>query len=215
MLRRGLAALWLLFPFPACIVAQATDRAASFAPRSTSMSPLSPRSAPICDGSVVRSARQRGFLGLAVMGASLPVSLIGMYKTVHSPSHPQGPVATGIAAGAGLAIAGFALVASAHPRESFWESAIASMKTGVTRSDDVRACLDRPVALTSTDSLDEWTYITSRFTRVKAVKLTFRDSVLVGIKRTEVDASLVDGTQTPVAPVIPPVVIPPVIPPKR
>ena len=214
MLRRGLLTLVLVLPFPACVAAQAADPAASFAPRSNMASRLSPSSAPICDGSVVRSARQRGFLGLAVMGAALPVSLIGMYKTVHSPSHPQGPVATGIAAGAGLAIAGFALVASAHPRESFWESAIASMKTGVTRSDDVRACFDRPVAQTSTDSLDEWTYITSRFTRVKAVKLTFRDSVLVGIKRTEIDASLVQSAEAPQAPVIPPVVIP-VVPPPR
>lgn len=213
MLRRGLAALSLLLPLPASVLAQVVERQA-VAPRSTAVTALSSSGSPICDGSVVRSAKQRGFLGLAVMGAALPVSLIGMYKTVHTPSHPQGPVATGIAAGAGLAIAGFALVASAHPRESFWESAIASMKTGVTRSDDVRACLDRPVALTSTDSLDEWTYITSRFTRIKAVKLTFRDSVLVGIKRTEVDASLAGAPQSPVGPVIPPVVIPSVIPPR-
>jgi hypothetical protein len=57
--------------------------------------------------------------------------------------------------------------------------------------------------MTSTDSLEEWTYLTSRgglSGRVKTVRLSFRDSVLVGIRRAEVDASVLEKLRSPLVP---------------
>ena len=146
----------------------------------------------ICDGSELRSARHQAQFGVGLMAASLPVALIGMYRTAHSSNHPQAPVAIGVSAGAGLALLGFAVAASSQPHESFWESAIARMQPGDTRTEEVRTCLARPVAQATTDTTEEWTYLTSRGLtgRVKTVRLTFRDSVLIGIRRAEVDANL-------------------------
>ena len=214
---RRLAVAFLLFPLALSAQASATPQALASPIHAVNRTA---RQAPICDGSAIRSAKHRAYLGLAMMGASIPVSLIGMYKTVHSTNHPEGPVATGLAAGTALVTTGFIVAGTANPRESFWEGMIARMKTGETRSADVRTCLDRPAARTSTDSLEEWTYITSHGSRIKSVSLTFRDSVLVGIKRAEVTAALAEHSTDPVAmPVIvPPVIpapIPPVIPPPR
>jgi hypothetical protein len=216
MSSRQFAALLLLFPLGLGAQTSARPLAVASGGNAAMLSPArAARRAPVCDGSTIRSAKHRAYVGLAMMGASLPVSLIGMYKTVHSPSHPEGPVATGVAIGAALAIGGYLVASTSVPRESFWEGAVARMKTGETRSADVRACLDRPSARVRSDSLDEWTYITSQGRWIKSVKLTFRDSILVGVKRAEVAAALVDhrSDATPiVAPVIPPVIP---VPPRR
>ena len=151
----------------------------------------------ICDGSELRGARHRAAFGVGLMAASLPVALIGMYRTAHASDHPEGPVAIGVGAGASLAILGFVVAASSQPNASFWESAIGRMRPGDTSTEDVRSCLAQPVAQATTDSTEEWTYLTSRNLtgrgRVKLVRLTFRDSVLVGIRRTEMDAALFHG----------------------
>jgi hypothetical protein len=203
----------LLLLFPLGLAAQTSSRpvAVGSSPRVPILTPApDARQAAVCDGSAIRGARHQAYFGLAMMGASLPVSLVGMYKTVHSPTHPEGPVATGVAMGAALAIGGYFVAATSRPGESFWDGVIARMKTGQTRSADVRTCLDRPSARVQSDSLDEWTYITSQGRWIKSVKLTFRDSVLVGIKRAEVAAALVERRSDPAAIMAP--VIPPVIP---
>src|SRR5205085_4638481 len=123
---RQLAALLLVFPLG--LGAQTSAKPLAVASGGNAAMPLPARTArraPVCDGSTMRSAKQRAYFGLAMIGASLPVSLVGMYKTVHSASHPEGPVATGVAVGAALAIGGYFVASTSVPPESFWESAVA------------------------------------------------------------------------------------------
>lgn len=209
--RTAVGILMLLFAPSSPLAAQAAAKPLAFRGRSAVAAGLArdASASPICDGSQIRSARHRAVAGVALMGTSLPVALVGMYRTVHSSDHPQGPVMIGVGAGAALAIAGFVVAASAHPNESFWQDAIERMTPGETSSDDVRSCLHRPIAFASTDSSEEWTYLTSRGAfsgRIKTVRLTFKDSVLVGIRRAEVDASLVSELLNPLVP--PPISIP-------
>ena len=217
MISRRRTAVLILF-VPLTLGAQSSDKPLAVTPTATAVSAPVARGShheSICDGSEIRGAKHRATFGVVLMGASLPVSLTGMYMTKNSRGHPEGPVATGIAVGAGLAVLGYAVVASAVPRESFWQRAIGRMRPGETTTEDVRECLSTPVAQTASDTLEEWTYLTSRFSRrVKSVSLTFRDSVLVGVRRAEVDAALLDHTDDhATSPVVIPVVVPPVIPP--
>jgi len=204
MTNRTAVGILMLFAPSTPLVAQAAAKPLAFPARSA-VAAGSARDAShtaICDGSEIRSARHRAVAGVAIMATSLPVALVGMYRTAHSSDHPQGPVAIGVSAGAALAIAGFVVAASGRPDESFWQDAIDRMTPGETSSDDVRSCLERPIAMATTDSSEEWTYLTSRGGlsgrgRLKTVRLTFRDSVLVGIRRAEIDASVVGDLAHP------------------
>jgi hypothetical protein len=219
MSSQKLAALLLLLP--PTLGAQTLTREPSFQQPASAVAFASSSGqveAPICDGSRLRNARRQAILGGIVMAASLPVALYGGYQTNHDPNHPMGPVARAMGISVGMVITGFVIAGTSWPHESFYEDMVGRMRTGRTTSSDVHACLLRPDARISSDSLDEWTYVTSRGTYLKSVKLTFRDSVLVGIKRAEALASLVEPSQAPAVteiavPVVPPVIPPPVIPP--
>ena len=88
-------------------------------------------------------------------------------------------------------VAAFFMVKSASPGESFWQRVMTRMKVGETRAADVRLCLRRPDVSSSSASEERWTYVTARPTALggalRALRLTFRDSVLADVERTEVN----------------------------
>jgi hypothetical protein len=66
------------------------------------------------------------------------------------------------------------------------------MRTGETRIEDVRECLREPSAVSSAGSEEKLTYFTSRPLTLssggtfRAVSLTFQDSVLVEVRRSQI-----------------------------
>ena len=150
-----------------------------------------PNAAP-CDGSEIRHAVRMRHIGYALFDATAAVDLAAVLTIPHNPdgarkagSHFRVLAMTAPAALAGLFIAG-----RASPGEGFWERVIAHLKVGETTSSDVRLCLHRPDALSSSATVEQWTYVTTRplglATTRRMVHLTFRDSVLTGVQRTEV-----------------------------
>jgi hypothetical protein len=134
-------------------------------------------------------ADRRRVAGDALMIASLGIGVYGA-----STNHSAGPghALSVIGAGLGVALTGAYLHWSARPGDSFWREIVASAKPGETRSLDVRACLHEPDA-TSTSGTDErWTYFLRRpvfegpaTSSYRAVSFTFKDSVLVDVRRSE------------------------------
>lgn len=147
------------------------------------------RQAPACDGSEMRSFKIRQRVGEGIMLGSLVAGAVtGL--SVHSNASSGRSAAMGFAVGVPLFLIGGAVRELGYPSESFFERAIAGMKTGETRSADVRTCLSAPVATSSNGKVEEWTYFTSRpgFTRsIKSVKFTFREGVLAEIQHAQLD----------------------------
>ena len=168
--RLALAAL--LVPFPALTLAQ---------------------SASVCDGSEIRRAERTRDLGATLMFGAAAADLAAILTIPHSPDGAK--VASNhfvvIAATSPVLLGGFFIARQATPGESFWERVISRMKVGETRSADVRLCLHRPDISMSNTKEERWTYVTARPSgldgTLRTVRLTFRDSVLADIERTEVN----------------------------
>ena len=151
------------------------------------------QSSSICDGSEIRRAERTRDLGATLMLGAAAVDLAALLTVPRTPDGAK--VAPNhfmvIAATSPLLITGFVIGRQATPGESFWERVVSRMKVGETRAADVRLCLHRPDVSTSTTREERWTYVTARpFTTsgsFRMVRLTFRDSVLADIERTEVN----------------------------
>ncbi len=174
LLRLALTAL--LVPVPTLSLAQGT------AP-----------SSPVCDGSEIRHAERTRNAGSALMFGAAAADLASLLTIPRTPDGAK--VASKhfavVAATSPLLVGGFYLSRQASPGQSFWERVIARMKVGETRAADVRLCLHRPDASSSSTKSEHWTYVTARpFTTsgtFRTVRFTFRDSVLADIERTEVN----------------------------
>ena len=170
------------------------------APSTLALAQGAPSSA-LCDGSEIRRAERLRDAGDAMFVGTAVADLVAMLTIPRNPdgfgtarSHFQFVAAT-----SPVALVGLVLARSAHPREKFWERAIAHMKVGETRSADVRACLHRPVVATSRGNEERWSYVTARPSTfggsLRTVRLVFRDSVLTDVQRTEVDRHAAAGAR--------------------
>ena len=153
---------------------------------------LAPNGAP-CDGSEIRHSTRMRHLGSALFDAAVAADLAAVLTI---PRNPAGAEKAGshfrvIAITAPVALAGLFIAGRASPGEGFWDRVIARLKVGETTSSDVRLCLHHPDALSSSAAVEQWTYVTTRplglGTTRRMVQLTFRDSVLAGVRRTEVN----------------------------
>lgn len=154
-------------------------------------------SAPICDGSELRRAEHTRAIGNALVAATAVADLAAVLTI---PNNPGGAEVAGshfrfVALASPILVAGLVVSKSAAPGETFWQRVIARMKVGETRAADVRLCLHRPNVASSNSKEERWTYITSRPSAfggtLRIVRLTFRDSVLADVERTEVQKSAV------------------------
>ena len=207
MMRRcGAASLILFLPLALAAQTSAAPIAASSGGVATVAIPKSARKPVVCDGSEIRNFRLRRQWGTGIMIASLPVGLVSGMSVQAKPQSAR-QVTTGFVAGAAMLAIGGGLKWLGYPSESFYENAVARMRTGETRSAEVRTCLSAPAATSSGLRDEEWTYLTSRpgpSGHLKSLKLTFRDSVLVDIHRNEVDAkALVERLPIPSTPPTP------------
>lgn len=151
------------------------------------------QSSSVCDGSEIRRAERTRVLGATLMFGALAADLTAVLTIPRTPDGAK--VASNhfvvIAATSPLLLGGFFIARQATPGESFWERVISRMKVGETRSADVRLCLHRPDVSISSTKEERWTYVTARpFStsgNFRMVRLTFRDSVLADIERTEVN----------------------------
>ena len=149
-------------------------------------------SSAVCDGAEVRHAERMRGVGYALVAGTTAADLVAMLTIPRNP----GGFSTArshfgfVAATAPVALAGYFIAARARPGEGFWERVIPRLKVGETRSADVRLCLRRPDIATSSGGEQRWTYVTARPSTLggtlRTVRLTFRDSVLTDVQRTEV-----------------------------
>jgi hypothetical protein len=158
-------------------------------------------STAVCDGSEINRAEHARDVGriLAYATAAADVAAIATI-----PRNPEGAKSAGahftfVAATLPVALAGYVIAMRAAPGESFWENVVARMKIGETRAADVQLCLHRPDVSSSSITEQRWTYVTARPSgldrALRTLRLTFRDSVLANVERTEVnhyaDASMI------------------------
>jgi len=144
-------------------------------------------STDLCDGTEMRAAELRRPIGnvLIIGGAA-----IGLLGSATNGGH-TGRIVNSFAIGAGLALAGGYLRWSAVPAEDFWQRIVGAARVGETREEDVRSCLHAPQAMVTSASAEEWTYFLRRPPlgnqgTYRAVSFSFRDSVLVDVRRTQV-----------------------------
>jgi len=151
------------------------------------------RQAAVCDGSEIRGFRLKRRVGDGIILSSFVLGVATGFSVKSKPSSGRG-AAMGLAVGVPLFLLGGAVRELGYPSESFYERAVARMRTGETRSTDVRTCLSAPIATSSNGVTEEWTYFTSRpgITRnIKSLKFTFRDGVLAEIRHAQLDADAV------------------------
>jgi hypothetical protein len=168
------------------------------------------RRASICDGSEVQSFESRRQLGTALIIGSVAIDAFAFSQALASHGDmakaKQASALIGVSLLPGLI--GAYLHWDSYPNESFWQRMLAGMKTGQTRIEDVRECLRDPSATSSAGSEDKLTYFTSRPLTwetggtFRAVSLTFRDSVLVEVRRSEVKLPVRSDT-SPVPVIVP------------
>lgn len=157
--------------------------------------------ASLCDGSDMRHAGQMRTIGHSLFGAT---ALADLAAVLTIPRNPEGAKTAGshfrvIAVTAPVALAGLFIAGRASPGDRFWQGVVTRLKVGETRSADVRSCLQRPQAKTSTGSEERWTYVMSRPSvldapRSQSLRLTFRDSVLAEVLTKEVERPAMSGT---------------------
>jgi len=153
-------------------------------------------SAAVCDGSEISRAERGYHVGRSLAIGTAAADVVAILTI---PRTPDGARKAGshfgfIAATSPIAIAGLVVAMRATPGEPFWERVISRMKVGETKAADVRLCLHRPDASSSSTTEERWTYVTARPSGVfgdtyRTVRLTFRDSVLANVERTEVKHS--------------------------
>jgi hypothetical protein len=175
LMRRGVALVLVLLP----TLARAQD---------------APASAAVCDGSEVSRAERARGVGSALFYGAVVADLAAVLTI---PRTPEGAKVAGahfsvIAATSPVLVTGFVLARRSSPGESFWERIIPRLKVGETRAADVRLCLHRPDASSSSTTGERWTYVTARPSALGAggtlrtVRLTFHDGLLADVERTEV-----------------------------
>lgn len=152
--------------------------------------------APVCDGSEMRHAEHARNIGRTLYVGTAAADLAAMLTIPRNP----GGVGTArshfafMGATLPVALAGFFIASNASPGEKFWERVVARLKVGETRAADVRLCLHRPNVSSSGTTEEQWTYLTVRPSSlgrtVRTLRLTFRDSVLADVQRTEVDGDV-------------------------
>jgi hypothetical protein len=150
-------------------------------------------SASVCDGSEIRHAERVRNVGGALFVGAVAADLVAVLTI---PRNPEGARMAGshfriIAATSPILLTGAVLSKTATPGKNFWERVVARMKVGETRAADVRLCLHRPDVASSSTTGERWTYVTARplglGNTFRTVRLTFRDSVLADVERTEVN----------------------------
>lgn len=167
--------------------------------------------ASICDGSEIQSFESRRHLGTALIVGSLAIDAfaISQMATSHGDFSQASRSSAIIGASLVPGLLGAYLRWSAYPNESFWQRTLAGMKTGETRIEDVRECLRDPSATSSAGSEEKLTYFTSRPITLdvggtfRAVSLTFRDSVLVELRRSEVKLPARSSDTSPIPVIVP------------
>ncbi len=157
--------------------------------------------APICDGSEMRRLAQRRQLGGALAIGALAGNALMFGLSIGSSNPQSAPRAIENGRQAMMfAIATLPLVVlgaymhdSAYPDEAFWARALERVKIGETTTGDVRACLAAPSATSSAGAEETWTYFTTRshgwWSRgsLATVSFTFKNGVLTGVRRSEVN----------------------------
>lgn len=149
-------------------------------------------SAPLCDGSVISRAEHTRNTGRALFAATAAADLAAVLTIPRNPAGAnKAPSHFGfVAATLPIAIAGGVIAKRAHPGENFWQGVMQRLTVGKTSTADVRLCLHRPDALTTSTAKERWTYVISRPLvldgTLRTLRLTFRDSVLADVERTEV-----------------------------
>src|SRR5262249_51072214 len=141
--RCGVSLLILLLP--ASLASQTSAKPIAVASGGYANLAASEHAARVCDGSEIRNFHLRRQWGTGIMIASLPVGVVsGMSVQARPQSARQ--VTTGFVAGAAMLAIGGGLRWLGYPSESFYERAVGRMKTGETRTADVRPGLSAPVA---------------------------------------------------------------------
>ena len=151
------------------------------------------QSSSICDGSEIRRAERTRNVGTTLMFGAAAADLAALLTIPRTPDGAKVAPShfTVIAATSPLVFGGFFLSRRASPGESFWDRVVSRMKVGETRAADVQLCLHRPDASSRGTGEERWTYVTARPLTTsgsfRTVRLTFHDSVLADIERTEVN----------------------------
>lgn len=156
--------------------------------------------AALCDGSDMRHAGQMRTVGRTLIGATALADLAAILTIPRSPAGAEkaGGHFRVVAVTAPVALAALFVAGRASPGDHFWQGIVARLKVGETRSAEVRSCLQRPQARTSTGSEERWTYVWSRPSapggpRDHSLRLTFRDSVLAEVLTADVEHSAASG----------------------
>ena len=148
--------------------------------------------AAVCDGSEMRHYDRARQIASALYLGAAAADLVAI---VTIPRNPDGAgVASShfafVAATTPIALGGFVIARNAYPGDKFWQRVVASLKVGETRAADVQLCLHRPNVSSTSTTGQRWTYLITRptafSTTVGTLRLTFRDSVLADVERTEV-----------------------------
>ena len=151
--------------------------------------------ASLCDGSTMRRAERATDVGRALVFGTVAADLAAVLTIPRSPGGAsKAPSHFGfVAATSPIALAGFLIAHHASPGERFWQGVVQRLTVGRTTTADVQLCLHRPDASTRTTTEERWTYVTTRPSTLggslRTLRLTFRDSVLADIERTEVNRS--------------------------
>jgi hypothetical protein len=149
-------------------------------------------SAPICDGSALRRAERARDVGRVLFIGTAAADLASMVTIPRNPGGvSQAPSHFRfVALTAPVALAGLVISQRAHPAESFWQGVIQRLTVGTTTTSDVRLCLHRPDVTSVSTTGQRWTYVIARPSTLggslRTLRLTFRDSVLADVERTEV-----------------------------
>lgn len=156
-----------------------------------------PPSAPVCDGSEISRAEHTRNIGRTLFVGTGAADLAAILTI---PRNPDG-VGTArshfgfVAATLPVALAGAFLARQAYPGDNFWQRVVTRLKVGETRTADVRLCLHRPNVSSTSAAQEQWTYLIARPSALggtlRTMRLTFRDSVLTNVERTEVTSSTI------------------------
>ena len=154
-------------------------------------------SAPVCDGSEMRRAEHTRNIGRTLY---IGTGVADLAAILTIPRNPGG-VGTArshfafVAASLPVALGGAFIARQAYPGESFWQRVTTRLKVGETRAADVQLCLHRPLVSSTSTAQQQWTYLVARPSvlggTLRTMRLTFRDSVLTNVERTEVAPSTV------------------------
>jgi hypothetical protein len=147
---------------------------------------------PVCDGSQIRRAERTRGVGSALLYGTLAADLASVLTIPRNPDGARkAPSHFGfVAATSPVALAGFLIARRSSPGEKFWQGVVQRLTVGRTSTADVRLCLHRPDAASSSTTGQRWTYVTARPSTLggslRTLRLTFRDSILADVERTEV-----------------------------